>query len=756
MFERGARITRRATLSGGSNGGSNGGSGAAPPPRVIAAGLPLGLLDDSVRVTARGAVAAAATVVLEASGADASLPEAVPTALRDARRADALANGELERLRRELEALESAPLVVEPSDHQPPADWVMVTAARRAFLELRQARLRELRHALTAATARVQECARALAAAADADARRSTARSPRNAELRKAIVIDLEPAGPGEAGGAGGEIELTLEYAVRGARWAPSYVARHEAGKLTWTMRAQVAQQTGEDWRGVTLRLSTAALDGHSELPELAALKIGKRQAPAHKRLRPPPPGVEELFADFDRDLARGPGGGGGGGVGGGRIGEARIAEPTPDTKPRPGKERREDLAKTAPLGPLGSESNVFAEGAYQVTSALAAPPPQQRRSRASDDTKVSKKSRLANLMPGGRGAPPPAPSAPSMPMASMSMSMDMDEASSLLSLDGGGGGPPIAGYGGAPGAPPMDRYVPPEPTAELDYVGLVMAGIGHPRRGTLVAMSIVERYRASDGLDADLVRRRLQRAQEAAQRLEQAAMPPGYSDDWGHDFDYAIEAEARVDVLSDGGWHSLPLCTRSTPAKITHVAVPREAPEVFRTATGDNPFEIPILPGPVDVYDGDRFLVTAEAPVAAPGGPLVLPLGVDASIKVARNTDFREEVTGMLRGGLRLVHELRFEVQNTSGTAINLEVRERVPVPRQRDTDDITVEVTAAQPPWQPWTPPPASAHHPQVRGGYRWQLGVAPRTTAKLSATYEVRIAGKHELVGGNRRES
>lgn len=742
VFERGARVTRRATLSG---------AGAAVPPRVIAAGLPLGLLDDSVRVTARGAVAKMATVILEASGADAGLPEAIPAELRDARRAAALADGELERLRREIEVIESAPLVVEPSDRQPPIDWVVLTAARRALLELRQARLRELRQALTAATALAQQRARELAAATDADKRRSTARAPRNVELRKSIVIDLEPAAAGSDADAP---EISLEYSVRGARWAPSYVARYQAGKMTWTMRAQVAQQTGEDWRGVSLRLSTAALDGHSELPELAALKIGKRQATAAKRLRPPPPGVDELFADFDRDLPRSPTGGGG------RIGESRVAaEPSPVSKPQP----RQDVASgTLQQNVAGvAQQNVFAEGANSMVldddDALATLGiSTERASSRGDDTKVSKKKSGGFL---GRGSAPPqirerlaAPS-PAMPMASTVAS---------YATQAGGGAPVDVSKGyktrmfAAKDVAEEEYAPPPEPVAELDFVGLMMAGVGHARRGTLVAMSLLERYRAPIGVDDGLVRYRLRLADNEANLVENAAVPAGYSAEWGHDFDYAIDAEARVDVASDGGWHSLPLCTRETPARVTHVAVPREAPEVFRTATGENPFDVPILPGPVDVYDGDRFLVTASAPVAAPGGELVLPLGVDASIKVARNTEYREEVTGMLRGGLRLVHELRLEVQNTAAQPIQLEVRERVPVPRQRDADDITVEVTAAQPAWQPWTPPPQSAHERELRGGYRWQLSVAPRTTAKLSATYEVRIAGKHELIGGNRRES
>lgn len=730
MFERGARVTRIARLA-----GRRGDPSFALPSRVIAAGLPLGLVDDSVRVTARGATALTATVLLEAPGADDKLPEAIPAALRDARRASAIADGELERLRREVEAIEAASLVVAASPEQPPVSWIAVTAARRALLEMRQARLRELRAALIAASAHAQECTRALRAATDANQRRSDARSPRAQELRKSIAIELvraepsEPSEPSESSGASGasdELELIIEYAVHGARWAPSYVARYQDGQLLWTIRAQLAQQTGEDWSGVALRLSTAALDGHSELPELAALKIGKRQQAVARRLRPPPPGVDELFADYDRDLPR---------------------RPSPaDAKPAP-----HSSAAMTKTGGFVEAHSVVVNAAYQRESEGAS---------ALDADADALLGAPAEKKKGGKRASAPPPPAAAMPSAAMpSAAFPIGSAFEPQTRGGGGGAMDrartlLAGF--AQNAPaPLAEPVGAEPRAQFDYVGLVMAGAGHERRGQLVAMTVVERYRTPDGVDGDEVRRRLAQASHAASQVDQARPPPGTSSDWSHDFDYALDAEGRVDVPSDGGWHSVPILARRAPATIAHVAVPREATEVFRTARSENPFDAPILPGPVDVYDGDRFLVTAAAPVAAPGGELVLPLGVDSSIKLARNCEFREEVTGMLRGSLRLLHELRLEVQNTSGQPVDLEVRERVPVPRQRDSDDITVELGAVQPAWEAWAPPPASPGHEVLRGGYRWRLKVAPRTTAKLSAAYEVRIAGKYELAGGNRRE-
>src|SRR6185503_7401578 len=66
--------------------------------------------------------------------------------------------------------------------------------------------------------------------------------------------------------------------------------------------RAVVAQNTGEDWTGVALRLSTAEPDQFAPLPELQPQKIGRRQAePAKRGFRAPPAGAETLYADYLR-----------------------------------------------------------------------------------------------------------------------------------------------------------------------------------------------------------------------------------------------------------------------------------------------------------------------------------------------------------------------------------------------------------------------------------------------------------------------
>ena len=59
-----------------------------------------------------------------------------------------------------------------------------------------------------------------------------------------------------------------------------------------------------------------------------------------------------------------------------------------------------------------------------------------------------------------------------------------------------------------------------------------------------------------------------------------------------------------------------------------------------------------------------------ASVDYTPPGGTVDVGLGVDPTVKIARNVEFHEEATGMLRGALRLVHAITIDVENLSPRA--------------------------------------------------------------------------------------
>jgi uncharacterized protein (TIGR02231 family) len=73
---------------------------------------------------------------------------------------------------------------------------------------------------------------------------------------------------------------LRVTYQLTGISWQPFYHARLDSGKgeVELIQFAEVRQQSGEDWRGVSLTLSTARPALGAELPELTAWRIQRNE----------------------------------------------------------------------------------------------------------------------------------------------------------------------------------------------------------------------------------------------------------------------------------------------------------------------------------------------------------------------------------------------------------------------------------------------------------------------------------------------
>ncbi|HUS29392.1 MAG TPA: mucoidy inhibitor MuiA family protein, partial [Kofleriaceae bacterium] len=256
VYAHGARVRRVATLR-------------APVPTVVRiAGLPVAVIDDTVRTEAEGAgTVSSVRVGIDAPGGEARSEETAE--LRAARRRVAVAETEIERLRVALEQLESATIIEDDPTDEPPAAWAAVLTARRSLVALRASRERTLREQQAAARRELEEARRAFEVAAERDRDSSSAKAARLHEVRKYVELEVI---------ATGDVTIHLEYQIAAARWAPSYVARLDGERASFELRAVVAQDSGEDWTGVALRLSTAEPERFTQLPELHAQKIGRRQ----------------------------------------------------------------------------------------------------------------------------------------------------------------------------------------------------------------------------------------------------------------------------------------------------------------------------------------------------------------------------------------------------------------------------------------------------------------------------------------------
>ncbi|MEU8138484.1 DUF4139 domain-containing protein [Streptodolium elevatio] len=540
-------------------------------------------------------------------------------------------------------------------------------------------------------------------------------------------VLTLDLAGDAPAPAAPVEVVVDLEYQVPGARWVPQYQLRLDTAMTggTLVMRAAVAQRTGEDWTGVRLGLSTADLDRRTDLPELRSLRIGRRQAaPAPSGWREPPAGLDELFAGYDagtakrRELAAADGRylppdaiasktlTGGAVPGGYGMAELRADQGSWMDE----EQARGGYPQAAPMPPpMAMPSAPIAPG-----SAPAPPPPPAPRMRRS--------------RPGGApraeaaGAPPPAQAFAGAAYGGGGAELELsDNYMERLDPDGPGGDAASA----LPGAD------------LLDYADLVLTGPD----------DVAARGRLRPGGSYDAAAVEYRRRAEAVASLALPAHAARVRESAGS-YDYRFDVAAAADVESDGGWHTVPVCTVEVGLEPEFVTVPSVDESVYGTVHVTNASAHALLAGPADVSVGGEFLMTVPLPTLAPGERQRVGVGVVESVQVARRTHMRESTAGLRNQTTVLDHRIEIDVANHLARDITVEVLERVPV---SDDKDVKIEEHAADPQWERDAEPRDGQ---LVRGARVWRLRLPANSTRTLVGRYEIRIPGGKSVVGGNRR--
>ncbi|MFE9425826.1 DUF4139 domain-containing protein [Kitasatospora sp. NPDC006697] len=350
-------------------------------------------------------------------------------------------------------------------------------------------------------------------------------------------------------------------------------------------------------------------------------------------------------------------------------------------------------------------------------------------------------RARRAQSAPQAEPLPSPPPPAPSAPAAyglprSAPLAAPVPPGGPAFGSAGPGGpaldsaAPDVRRKTAAPAQPwlPPEPAGPPAPAADqLDYGALVLAGPEEPpsRRGRLHPP-------APDAVPAPA----------ATAPLPRHAVPPRQS---AGSFDQRYEAAARVDLPSDGAWHTVTLTELTVRLAPEYLCVPSLDDSVFATLLLTNDTPHALLAGPLEVtVDGTHLLSTA-LPTLAPGGVRRVGLGVAQGIRATRRTETQESAAG-LRGGTTVVAErIHVELANHLPRPVLVEVRERVPVAQDRD---VRVDEQPSSPAWET----PESPYH--ARGTRCWRVELAPGATAALSGGWEIRFPAGKGLVGGNRR--
>jgi hypothetical protein len=520
--------------------------------------------------------------------------------------------------------------------------------------------------------------------------------------LSRAVVVTLSEA-PQQT------VELSVEYQVRAARWVPAYQLRLQPGMAAGqlAMRAYVAQCTGEDWTSTRLALSTASLMTAADLPELRSLRIGRAQAaPPRSGWREPPTGLDDLFAAYDEA----------------RPAEREVEHPKPVA------------AAAAPQAPVPcAPASVAAPAGIPFAGAMArASAEDLALSESAEDLAMEEAAPPAMMMRQSRA---PAPVRAAMTRASHA-------------------------FPAAPEEPPPPEE-PPVPELELgddfsDYGRLRMAGPDSPRRGRLLPLSERELTVVTGvAVEIEVVMQATIAVRDEIAYLDRLPLPAQACPVGPIAcFDYRYDCAGRATVPSTVSWTGVAVGDCDVGLGPRYLCVPGVDEKVYRTLDVQNRSSHALLPGPVDVSLGDRFLLTTQLPAIPPQAtcPRPLGLGVEEAIKVARQVHFKETSGGLLGGSTQLQHEIEIELRNQSPVAAACEVRERVPWANPDSEKDVKVEETFVEPAWQTIEEPLDG--EAVVHGARVWRVTLPPGKHQVLHARFTIRIPSDRMLVGGNRR--
>src|SRR5919199_1946961 len=534
----------------------------------------------------------------------------------------------------------------------------------------------------------------------------STARDARPHELRKTLIVRLSYEGTPSTEQVP---RLVVEYFVPGARWTPTYVCRLNSAEsiASIAVRALICQRTGEDWSGVSLELSTAEPMAWCALPELPSLRLGRAQPVLRKSgWRRPPIGAEFLFEDFDQQkgmaLAAVPKPPSLNGLS--SPGEPQLPKPMPKYEPvqKAMAPKMSPLETTRILGSVVLDPSDEQLDSYDLT--LISPEMlEESEWEASETSLESSKETFAK---------------PLRARLSGGLQQEALLAYSLMRM-------------GVADDPTKRGKLSIEQQQEA-YLEILK------RQKVVVRFNVVYE---------------VQKAVSDARSCLSVALPPGgiNARHVAGSFDYAYSADGRVDVPSDGQFHSVALTSKSTDVDLRYIVVPREDTNVFRIAQLRNPLQAPLLAGPADVYVNGDYILSTNIATVPPKGQMELGLGVEQAIKVARNTSYDEVRSGeTIVAFNELRHKIKIDITNLLPRETKIEVRERLPIPDEGAKVDVQIE--RVTPDWEKYE---QKEREQPIRGGYRWRVEVPAKEQKTLSVDYTIKTFVDSELIGGNRRE-
>lgn len=185
------------------------------------------------------------------------------------------------------------------------------------------------------------------------------------------------------------------------------------------------------------------------------------------------------------------------------------------------------------------------------------------------------------------------------------------------------------------------------------------------------------------------------------------------------------------VTIPADGSARSLTLHEHDLDGEARLYAAPEQSALAYARLETTNPFDEPLLDGPLQVVGRAGLSARARIPARAPGEALTLFLGADDSVRITRveleHGDTPEKV--FLSGRKRLSFAYRLEAKNVGRERRGVTLAERIPV-----SEIAEIEVDLA-----PGEPAPTRTSRDGI---LEWDMDLAPGAARTIEVRYAVTV--------------
>lgn len=192
--------------------------------------------------------------------------------------------------------------------------------------------------------------------------------------------------------------------------------------------------------------------------------------------------------------------------------------------------------------------------------------------------------------------------------------------------------------------------------------------------------------------------------------------------------YDLAFTAPRPETVRSGQGERTVPLLIESWPVQVERHVFPALASDAFLVAQLKSPSRTVLPGGEASLFVGADPAGTANLDLVVPGEPFMLPLGVDPAVRTTRNVRLVQSQEGLISKDDLNTYEVTLEVPNPYPFPMHVRVVDQWPLSKDDKVEVKRVRTTPV-------------ARQDDKTGELQWDLVVPPSGKSTVSFEYSLR---------------